>query len=98
MKKGKTGYPKRSGGFAADGYELKDAPAGISDAMNAAHAAGPMPKDFLPSPAELKKASTKVVTTIRLDADVLDYFKSMGKGYQTKINAVLRAYKAAYDR
>ena len=49
-------------------------------------------------PEELKKAVTKVVTTIRLDPDVLDYFKSMGKGYQTRINAVLRAYKAAFDR
>ncbi len=29
---------------------------------------------------------------IRIDADVLDAFKSMGKGYQSKINAVLRKY------
>ena len=29
---------------------------------------------------------------IKLDADVLEWFKSQGKGYQTKINAVLRAY------
>jgi uncharacterized protein (DUF4415 family) len=57
-----------------------------------------MPEDFLPPPEELKRAGTKIVTTIRLDADVLDFFKAMGKGYQTKINAVLRAYKTAYDR
>ena len=31
--------------------------------------------------------------TIRLDADVVEYFKSMGKGYQTKINAVLKEYQ-----
>lgn len=30
--------------------------------------------------------------TLRLDADVLDWFKAGGKGYQTRINAVLRAY------
>ena len=30
--------------------------------------------------------------TLRLDADVLDWFRSAGPGYQTRINAVLRAY------
>lgn len=35
---------------------------------------------------------TKKSVTIRLDADVLDWFKSQGKGYQTKINKLLRAY------
>ena len=30
--------------------------------------------------------------TIRLDHDVLVWFRDMGRGYQTKINAVLRSY------
>lgn len=30
--------------------------------------------------------------TIRLDADVVKFFKGMGEGYQTRINRVLRAY------
>jgi uncharacterized protein (DUF4415 family) len=30
--------------------------------------------------------------SIRLDSDVLDFFKSTGKGYQTRINAVLRHF------
>lgn len=30
--------------------------------------------------------------TIRFDADVLDWFRRRGKGYQTHMNAVLRAY------
>ena len=34
----------------------------------------------------------KRMMTIRLDPDVLDFFQGMGRGYQTKINAVLRAY------
>ena len=34
----------------------------------------------------------KAVLNMRVDADVFDYFKSQGKGYQTKINAVLRSY------
>ena len=30
--------------------------------------------------------------TLRLDADVVDWFKRQGEGYQTKINAVLRKH------
>jgi uncharacterized protein (DUF4415 family) len=30
--------------------------------------------------------------TLRLDPDVLDFFRKRGKGYQTTINAVLRKY------
>jgi uncharacterized protein (DUF4415 family) len=29
---------------------------------------------------------------MRIDRDVLDYFRSQGKGYQTRINAVPRSY------
>lgn len=38
----------------------------------------------------------KVQLTLRLDADVLDWFKAQGKGYQTRINRVLKAYKEAH--
>jgi uncharacterized protein (DUF4415 family) len=33
---------------------------------------------------------TKTSTTVRLDSDVLLWLKSKGKGYQTRINALLR--------
>ena len=33
---------------------------------------------------------TKTLTTVRLDADVLLWLRSKGKGYQTRINAILR--------
>lgn len=33
---------------------------------------------------------TKQMTTVRLDADVLLWLKSKGRGYQTRINAILR--------
>lgn len=36
--------------------------------------------------------SKKTDVHIRIDSDVLEWFKEQGKGYQTKINAVLRAY------
>ena len=34
--------------------------------------------------------------TIRLDEDVLDWLKQQGRGYQTRINAILRAYYDAH--
>ena len=37
-----------------------------------------------------QRAPTKVQTTIRLDADVLAYFRAIGPGYQTQINDALR--------
>lgn len=33
---------------------------------------------------------TKQATTVRIDADVLLWLKATGKGYQTRINAILR--------
>ena len=36
--------------------------------------------------------------TLRLDADVLHWFKQSGKGYQTRINAALRRFVEADDR
>jgi uncharacterized protein (DUF4415 family) len=36
----------------------------------------------------------KQIVTIRLDTDMLDWFKSNGPGYQTRINQILRQYMA----
>ena len=35
-------------------------------------------------------APTKVLTSVRLDADILQFFKAQGSGYQSRINAALR--------
>ena len=35
---------------------------------------------------------------IRLDSELINFFKSHSKRYQTKINEVLKAYKAAVER
>ena len=43
----------------------------------------------------LPAAHRKAAISLRLDADVLDWFKAHGAGYQTRINAVLRAYMEA---
>jgi len=44
--------------------------------------------------AELR-VPPKQPVTLRLDADVLTWFKSQGQGYQTRINKLLRSYMEA---
>jgi uncharacterized protein (DUF4415 family) len=44
------------------------------------------------SKAVLVEPVTKKSISIRLDEDVIDFFKSTGKGYQTRMNAILRHY------
>jgi uncharacterized protein (DUF4415 family) len=40
----------------------------------------------------LKPVPRKEQLTIRVDSDVLEWYKKQGPGYQTRINALLRAY------
>ena len=42
--------------------------------------------------AKLCLPKPKSTVTMRLDPDILEWFKEHGKGYQTRINAVLRMY------
>lgn len=42
--------------------------------------------------AEAIMPAPKKLLSLRLDADVVDWFKQQGPGYQTRINAVLRAF------
>ena len=43
----------------------------------------------------LRAPARKASISLRIDADVLEWFKAQGSGYQTRINAVLRAYREA---
>ena len=43
----------------------------------------------------LKPVVPKTSISLRIDVDVLEWFKSQGAGYQTKMNAVLKAFKEA---
>ena len=47
-------------------------------------------------PGELISSENKRQVTLRLDADVLNFFKSTGSRYQSRINAVLREYVNAH--
>ncbi len=41
---------------------------------------------------------TKKQLTLRVDSDVLDWFRMQGRGYQSRINALLRAYMEEHRR
>lgn len=62
---------------------MKDSEIDFSDSPH-------LDKDFF------KKAvlwpGTKKQITLRLDPDVIEFFKKQGRGYQSTINAVLRKY------
>lgn len=45
----------------------------------------------------LKPVLRKSQITLRLDTDVLEWFRALGSGYQTQINSLLRAYMEAHD-
>ena len=45
--------------------------------------------------AQLIVPKPKVKITLRLDSEIFEWFKSKGKGYQTKINSVLKSYVKA---
>lgn len=45
----------------------------------------------------LRPIPPKTLISLRVDADVLAWFKAQGAGYQTRMNAVLRAFKEAAD-
>lgn len=54
--------------------------------------AAPVDMDW--SDAVVLELMPKTAISLRVDTDVYDFFKSTGKGFQTRMNAVLRAYVA----
>jgi uncharacterized protein (DUF4415 family) len=74
-------------------------PAGLSaeqaarlDAAEIDYSDVPELDDTFWSSANTGLPDSKTQVTLRLDTDVLDFFRGTGKRYQTRINAVLRAY------
>ena len=57
----------------------------------------PLSDDFFKT-ARLLMPQPKKPVAIRLDEDVLIWFQKQGAGYQSRINAVLRAYMATEQR
>ncbi len=46
----------------------------------------------------LKPVPPKKQLTLRVDSDVVDWYKKQGRGYQTRINSLLRAYMMEHQR
>jgi uncharacterized protein (DUF4415 family) len=57
----------------------------------------PLDSEFFKN-GELRLPKTKPLISIRLDSDVLEWFRSQGAGYQTRMNAVLRMYMEAHNK
>jgi uncharacterized protein (DUF4415 family) len=74
-------------------------PAMTEEDIEAAAKAGP---DAPPLDDEFWRTARVVIppprkhTGIRIDADVLDWFRRQGRGWETRMNAVLRAYYEAH--
>ena len=70
--------------FTAPGFDRDDAPDLSRDGW---------PEKFAKTTVRRGRppvAKPKVATTIRLSAEVMDYFKAGGRGWQTRIDAALR--------
>lgn len=48
--------------------------------------------------AEMIEPQTKEAISLRVDQDVLEWFRSAGPRYQSRINTVLRSYMTAMER
>ncbi len=57
----------------------------------------PLDDEFFAN-AEVRLPKKKIPITMRVDPDVLDWFKSFGGGYQTRMNAVLRTYMEGFSQ
>ena len=67
--------------------ELKNMPDSAIDTSDIPE----LDRDFWDN-AKLVQPRTKQAISIRLDSDVLDWFKNQGKGYQSSIDSVLKSY------
>ncbi|MDF1608229.1 BrnA antitoxin family protein [Hoeflea sp. YIM 152468] len=60
-----------------------------------AEAAPDLPKSFWDDAELVNHTITKEPISLRVDSDILEFFKAQGKGHLTRMNAVLRSYVEA---
>ena len=77
-----TAKPPAAGDFIWDGKDEDDRPLSKQEMRGCI-------KKSIGRPIAI---NPKKSTTIRLNAEVLDFFKAQGKGWQTKINEILQTY------
>jgi uncharacterized protein (DUF4415 family) len=68
----------------------------VPDGSNPDDAIEPVRMDWVTT--KLPMPRRKAHASLRLDADMLDWFRAQGRGYQTKINAILRSYFEQHTR
>ena len=61
-----------------------------------ASAGPPLPPEFWKNAKVLYPEAPKEQVAIRFDADLLQWIREQGRGYQTRMNAVLRSYYEAH--
>ena len=57
-----------------------------------------IPRDWYKHALPYGPKDHKKQVTLRIDPDILAWFKRQGRGYQTRINAALRAFVEAHER
>lgn len=80
-----TAHPPAKGDFVWDGIDEDERPLNKDEMREGMRKPMGRPKSDNP----------KVSTTIRLSAEVVEYFKTSGKGWQTRIDEALKEYVAA---
>ena len=88
----------KSTGKAQDKTDLKRLDAMSEEDIEAAAQSDPdtlLLEDCDMASLQVIMPKAKRSISLRVDPDVLSFFKSYGKGYQTRMNAVLRAYMNA---
>jgi uncharacterized protein (DUF4415 family) len=60
--------------------------------------AHPVDEDFWRNARVVLPPLNKASVHLRLDADVLDWFRAQGKGHLSRMNAVLRSFMEAHKR
>jgi uncharacterized protein (DUF4415 family) len=94
---GRTGKPSKAkqGGLGTDWKKLRHADAAsIRKGIESDAEARPTNAEFWKD-AKVIWPRGKTLVTMRLDADLLAWFRR-GRGYQNRINAILRAYMKAH--
>ena len=69
-----------------------------ADVVRDANAPGWTPEMFARAVARkgLKAVPKKALLSLRIDSDVIEWFRKQGAGYQSRMNALLRAYMEAH--
>jgi len=88
IRKGKTDWKRLDGTHDAD----------IRKAVKSDPDAAPTASREWFRRAKLMEPQPKMPVSMRLDLDVVKWFRARGRGYQTRINAVLRAYVEGHTK